>query len=272
MRYFWGTLFVLSIFGLSADTIASHGQQSLTAAEIITKHLAAVGGRQALAGFKSRVAIGTVKKENDPEFRMAIVSEAPNRVSAIYVFENYDWHLTYDGNKALVSGIRFPRELSPLQEKYQEMLTSGLMFNSISLYNILIDSESYGAKLEAKGTKKIKGRPTYVVEIKRAKAAPARLYFDAESFMWIRTEYGSASVSKPTGQFTNAVVPHGEDEWSVDFYFDTSDFREVDGVKLPFKFEQVITYPVLRQKKSGTISGTITEYQHNVPIDPKMFQ
>ncbi len=263
-------LFWTLIFAVGA--VSSDGQQSLTAAEIVNKHLSAVGGRQPLAGFKSRVAIGTVKKENDPEFRMAIVSEAPNRVSAIYVFENYDWHLTYDGNKAIVSGIRFPRELSPLQDKYQEMLTSGLMFNSISLYNILIDSESYGAKLEAKGMKKIKGRPTYVVEIKRGKAAPARLYFDAESFMWIRTEYGSASVSKPTGQFTNAVVPHGEDEWSVDFYFDTSDFREVDGVKLPFKFEQVITYPVLRQKKSGIISGTISEYQHNVPIDPKMFQ
>ena len=272
MRRFIEKSVLLGMLVFAMSPVAANGQQSLTAAEIVNKHLSAVGGRQPLAGFKSRVAIGTVKKENDPEFRMAIVSEAPNRVSAIYVFENYDWHLTYDGNKAIVSGIRFPRELSPLQEKYQEMLTSGLMFNSISLYNILIDSESYGAKLEAKGTKKVKGRPTYVVEIKRAKAAPARLYFDAESFMWIRTEYGSASVSKFTGQFTNAVVPHGEDEWSVDFYFDTSDFREVDGVKLPFKFEQVITYPVLRQKKSGTISGTISEYQHNVPIDPKIFQ
>ena len=100
-------LFWTLIFAVGA--VSSDGQQSLTAAEIVNKHLSAVGGRQPLAGFKSRVAIGTVKKENDPEFRMAIVSEAPDRVSAIYVFENYDWHLTYDGNKAIVSGIRFPR-------------------------------------------------------------------------------------------------------------------------------------------------------------------
>jgi hypothetical protein len=68
------------------------------------------------------------------------------------------------------------------------------------------------------------------------------------------------------------VVPHGEDEMTVDYYFETSDFREADGVKLPYKFEQVVTAPILRQKKAGSISGTITEYRHNVAIDPKMFQ
>jgi hypothetical protein len=58
----------------------------------------------------------------------------------------------------------------------------------------------------------------------------------------------------------------------VDFYVETSDFREVDGVKLPFKFEQVVTYPILTQKRVGTLTGTIVEYRHNVEIDPKMFK
>lgn len=274
MRYFGWFLILLSLFTLSSGTtgaIAADEKQTLTAAEIINKHLAAVGGKEALAKFKSRVAVGTIKKESDPEVKMAIVSEAPNRVSAIYVFESFDWHLTYDGKKSIVRP-QFGKTLSAFQDKMQEMLASGLMFNSISLYNVLVDSESYGAKFEAKGMKKIRDRATYVVEMRRPKVAPARLYFDAETFMWVRTEYGKASISKPMGTFTNAVVPHGEDEMTVDFYFETSDFREADGVKLPYKFEQVVTTPILRQKKSGTITGTITEYQHNVDIDPKMFQ
>ena len=270
MRDLFCCVLLLLLSAVTTSTTASDDKQSLAAAEIINKHLAAVGGKQALARFKSRIAIGTVTKEKDSGIQMAIMSESPNRVSAVYVFEKYDWQLTYDGNKSIIRPL-FPRALSRIQDKYEEVLASGLMFNSISLYNVLTDSETSGAKFEAKGTKKIGDRLTYIVEMKRPKAA-ARLYFDAETFMWLRTEYGRASFSKPMGQFTNEVVPHGEDEITIDFYFETSDFREVDGVKLPFKFEQVITYPYIHQKMAGSISGTITEYRHNVAIDPKMFQ
>ncbi len=263
---------ILLTFSFPANPTILGDQPQLSATEIINKHLEAVGGKQALTKFKSRVAIGTVSKENEPNVRMAIMSESPNRVSAIYVFEKFDWQLSFDGKNPIIHPLIFPRDFAPIQDKYQEMLASGLMFNSISLYNILTASESYGTKLEAKGTKKIKDRVTYVVELKRAKGATARLYFDAETFMWIRTEYGRASLSKSIQPFTNDVVPHGDDELTVDFYFETSDFRDVDGVKLPFKFEQVVTYPILRHKRAGTMSGTISEYQHNVPIDPKMFQ
>ena len=57
----------------------------------------------------------------------------------------------------------------------------------------------------------------------------------------------------------------------LDFYFETSDFRTVDGVKLPFKFEQGVTYTI-QLKKVGTLSGTIVEYRHDVTIDPKMLK
>ena len=271
MKYFLCCLILLLLLGSAISTVTADNPQAPTAAEIINKHLAAVGGKEALAKLKSRIAIGTVKKENDPGIKMAIMSEAPNRVSAVYVFGKYDWQLSYDGSNAIIRPV-FPRALSPIQDKYGEMLASGLMFNSISLYNVLLTPEAYGAKFEAKGTKKIKNRVTYVVEVKRAKAGSARLYFDAETFMWVRTEYGKATFSKPMREFTNESVAHGEDDNSVDFYFETSDFREVDGVKLPFKYEQSITYPQLHQKMSGAMSGTITEYRHNAPIDPKMFQ
>jgi hypothetical protein len=90
--------------------------------------------------------------------------------------------------------------------------------------------------------------------------------------MWVRTDYGKVSFSRELRGFTNDVVNQAGSEITIDFYIETSDFRDVDGVKLPFKFEQVMTSPILRQKSVGTITGTIREYQHNIPIDPKMFQ
>jgi hypothetical protein len=73
------------------------------------------------------------------------------------------------------------------------------------------------------------------------------------------------------GTFTNDVTSKDE-ESTIDFYVETSDFKEVDGVKLPFKLEIVATKPILKQKDVGTITTTISEYRHNISIDPKMFQ
>ena len=269
-RNFTGIL----LLSLVAVCVVSRGNEdqkpALSAAEIISQHLDAVGGKQRLLQFKSRVAIGTIKKENEPEAKMAIMSEAPNRVAAAYIFLNYDWRLAYDGSKTSFRP-HLPRNYAAIESKYREMLASGLMFNSISLYNLLLQPAD-GVTFEAKGLKKVKDHDAYVVEVKRSKVDLMRLYFDAQSFMWVRTDYGKIHISKEIKPFTNEVVSHGEDELTVDFYIETSGFRDVDGVKLPFKFEQVVTSPILRLSRSGTITGTISEYRHNEPIDPTMFR
>ena len=216
------------------------------------------------------MAIGVAKKDNDASVPVAIMSEAPNRVSAIYQFEGFNWQLSFDAGKTIFRPA-ITRASSVIIQKYEEMLASGTMFNSISLYNALVDAESAGTKFEAKGTKKVRGRAAYVVEMKTAKGQPVRLLFDAENFMWVRSEYGSVRITKDMGTFTNAVGSKDE-ESTIDFYVETTDFKEVDGVKLPFKLEMVATSPILRQRNVGTIVTNINEYRHNIQIDPKMFQ
>ena len=267
-KYF--PLLLLSFLIMPLVNVVGQGEQKLTGDEIIDKHLAAVGGREALAKLKTRVAVGTVRKENEPEGRLAVMSE-PNKLSVFYGFRDFDLRMVYDGTSAWVRPA-MGKQVANITDKYEQMLASGLMFNSMSLYSLIASSKPGELKIEAKGMKKIDGKPAYVVQLKPAKGSAARLFFDAESFMWIRTEYGSASVSKEMGGFTNEVVNQGGSETTVDFYIETSDFREIDGVKVPFKFVQVVTSPILRQKAIGTISGTIQEYIHNGNIDPKMFQ
>ena len=256
---------VLINFGLASDE-----KPQLTADEIIAKHLQAVGGKEALAKIKSRVAIGIAKKDSDAAVPVAIMSQSPNRVSAIYKFEGYNWQLSYDGAKPIFRPT-ITRASGVVVHKYEEMLSSGTMFNSISLYNALIAGASSELKFEAKGTKKVKNRLAYVVEMKPGKGQSVRLYFDAENFMWVRSEYGSVRITKDMGTFTNAVTSKDE-ESTIDFYVETWDFKEVDGLKLPFKLEIVATAPILKQRNVGTITASINEYRHNIEIDPKMFQ
>lgn len=264
-------LFALALLGLPVAARAADDPPQLTAAEIVDKHLAAVGGKAALAKLKTRVAIGTVKKENEPDANMAIMSEAPNRVSAMYIFQNYTWQMTNDKGKVIFRPT-ITRDASIIESKYHDMLLTGAMFNSISLYNLLTDPEAGELQMDARGTKKVKNRPAYIVEIKRGKLDTVKLFFDTETFMWVRTEYGRVNFAKRMGGLTNDITARGEDQTEVDFFFETSDFKEVDGVKLPFKFEQTIAYPLIKQKKVGTITGIIKEYRHNIAIQPQMFQ
>ena len=133
-----------------------------------------------------------------------------------YQFEGFNWQLSYDGAKPIFRPT-ISRSAAVFVHKYEEMLASGTMFNSISLYNILTQVESDDLKFEAKGTKKVKNRNAYIVEVRRSKAPALRMYFDQETFMWVRTEYGSVSYAKNIGTFTNDVVQHGEDQTNVDF-------------------------------------------------------
>ncbi len=261
---------LLCLIGLFAINAAAQDQK-LTGEQIIEKHLAAVGGREAMAKFKTRVALGTIKKEDEPEAQMAIMSEAPNRLSVFYGFRDFELQMIYDGTKAFFRPV-LRRDLATLSDKYQDMLSSGFMFNSISLYNLIASSSADELKFESKGTRKVAGKDAYVVQVKARKGPQIKVYFDTASFMWVRTDYGSTSVARQMGTFTNDVVNQGGTEATMDFYIETSDFRDVDGVKLPFRFEQTITAPFLRQKSVGTVVGTIREYRHNEGIDPKMFK
>ena len=262
--------YLIMTLAVPTATLATDDAAKLSGPEIINKHIAAVGGKEALAKFKSRVAIGTAKKDSDAAIPVAIMSEAPNRVSAVYQFEGYNWYLTYDGNKASIRPV-LTRAAAPIMHKYEEMLATGTMFNDISLYNVLAQGDSNQLKFEAKGMKKVRGRQAYVVDMKPEKGQPVRLYFDAENFMWLRSDYGSVHITKDLAGFTNNVQSYDQ-ETTFDFYVETSDFKEVDGVRLPFKFEIAATAPILKQKSVGTIVTTIKEYRHNIPIDSKMFQ
>ena len=111
----------------------------------------------------------------------------------------------------------------------------------------LLDYKERGTKVTLGAKDKVGDRDVLALSITPASGAPVRLFVDAQTYLPAKTI------------LTTEVPEVGPVEQSTEF----SDFREVDGVKVPFKLR--ITSSV----QSSTV--TVTKVEHNVKIDPALF-
>jgi Flp pilus assembly protein TadD len=114
-----------------------------------------------------------------------------------------------------------------------------------SFFNPLKLKNNY-AKVSLAGMSKIGYREVYVLDLQPATGGGERLYLDAQTYLPVRS---------------NAVMKIGTMSDAVEMYFD--DWKEVDGVKYPFFVSQ--KFPRL------TLSYTVKEIRHNIPIDARVF-
>lgn len=102
-------------------------------------------------------------------------------------------------------------------------------------------------RMEAKGAAKVGAAETWVIEASAKGGKPDRLYFDQKSGLLVREE---STVDTGLGEMT--------------FQIDLSDYRDVDGVKVPF---------LVKIPKPETMGFQIKldEVKHNVEIPDAEF-
>jgi outer membrane lipoprotein-sorting protein len=106
--------------------------------------------------------------------------------------------------------------------------------------------DSSYTKLEFTGTEKVDGSDAYVIKASNAGMAPDVLYFDAATGLLVRMD---SVIVSPQGRIQTTSL--------------FSDYREVDGVKSPFRF--------VTKLPQYDMVITITEIKQNTTIDPKIF-
>src|SRR5262249_42786138 len=112
----------------------------------------------------------------------------------------------------------------------------------------LLNYKGMGTTVELAGKEKVGDRDAYVL-IGKPKAGPViRYYIDAETYLPIKT------VMK-------VMVPQLGTE--VEQTQETSDFKDIDGVKVPFRIKT--------SSSIQTILVTVTQVEHNKQIDPSLF-
>jgi hypothetical protein len=225
----------------STRTTTTQSSTSLpTADQILDKYLQAVGGAGALQRISSRVEKG-ISISGDRKFPHEIYSQAPDKRISITHQPDGDAMTGFNGTSAWIE-ITAPnppgRDLTP-SETAAARLDADLKF-ALNARRVL-----GGAKVLAAET--IDGKPMYVVSGKPETMKPMRLYFDQQTGLLARV-------------LRYSEVPLGFTPVQMDY----SDYREVDGVKIPFRRTT--------SRPSGRSTVQIETVEQNVAIEAARFK
>jgi hypothetical protein len=236
----------LGAFGLTVPRPAL----AQSADEIIEKHLAAAGGRDVLGKLTTRTATGTISLTTPVGELMGTIevySKKPNKQRTVIKLD-----LTTLGGGPIVTDQRFDGTTGYLVDPINgNRAVEGTQLDAMrsgSFPTPLLNYKELGASLALSGREPIGGKEAFVMRFTPKAGPPVRMFIDSTTFMLVRTV------------ITLNVPQLGGD---IDQVVEFSDFRDVDGVKVPF---------VTKSTNSvQAITATMTSVKHNVAIEDAAF-
>ena len=211
-----------------------------SADDIINKYITAIGGQAAVDKIKTRVMKGTITTANGQTLTYEIVQAAPDRAYESFMAQRGAMERAVSGNTGWEKNPQGVHDLTGGQLADLKM--------SLQLFRNLKLKEQY-TSLRLGRKDKIGDREVYVITGATADKKRERLFFDAETGLLLRRiSYTETMIG---------IIPEQTD-------FD--DYRDVDGVKLPF----IIKLSPVDVGNPGS-TRTFTEIKLNVPVDESKF-
>ena len=210
-----------------------------TADQVLHNHLQAVGGAAALARITARVAKGSRVGADGVLVPEEVYQKAPNKLLIVTKYPEVVFQVGFDGGHGWARDSRGGSGAQIPDEQLAQLERDAELYGDIKL------KELY-PQIMFEGKADVGGREAYVLAAVSRKGRAEKLYFDARTGLLIRRyrEFKTA-----LGQFPTQT--------------DYEDYREVDGVKLPF---------TTRWSMPGRVWGRrITEVKHNVPLEDSLF-
>ncbi|MFZ1700012.1 MAG: serine hydrolase domain-containing protein [Pyrinomonadaceae bacterium] len=220
---------------------------AITVAELQKKAVDAVGGEANWRKITSRVVEADVDFENQGvQAKAKSWSKAPNRSAsqtklvALGKTIGNVWEY-FDGTTG-EEAVSF----APTEKFTGKRLDDIRLSNDF--YGMLDWTTNY-KKVEVTGTPKINGEACYLVSFEPKAGTPFQECYSTTTFLLLARS-GVISSSTSSQQVPYRVI--------------YSDYREIDGIKLPYK-------TVNNNIGNGNIVTTLTSVKHNVPVDDKIF-
>jgi photosynthetic reaction center cytochrome c subunit len=209
-----------------------------TAEQVLEKYYQAIGGAAAIDKVKTRVMKGTLTTANGAAIGYELTQAGPDMV--VSTVSSPDSGVIERGFNGTVAWEKSQRGLRDLGAD------TFAVFRRLSLYHDLKLAPQFTRMTVGKG--KINDRDVYVLRVTSVEGKREQLFFDAQTGLLIRR---SQTIPTPIGNIPEQI--------------DFEDYRDVDGLKMPF---------TVRQSSVDASSPAVkkfTEIKLNVPVDDKRF-
>ena len=258
----------------------------MTPEEVVAKHLASIGSADALAAAKTRIAVGKVKAITRTNSVRNIVGVSQfasdsDKVLLAMIFDLTDYpyeKVGYDGRKltiALFPGSGSRSALGDFFKSQETIFKQGLIGGALSSAWPLLDLAAKKPKLSYSGISKINGREAHKLTYAGSGNLEISLYFDAETFRHVRSEYrysiSAAMGNRPRGDVTSPTGDTGSQ--SVTRYKlveEFSEFKAEGSLTLPHTYNLQLT---IEAQRTSILEWTtnFVQFVFNQPIDINAF-
>lgn len=236
-----------AVYGTAAtdepDEVLKQAPGSPSADQVLAKYVQALGGTDRLSTLTSFSARGTYIGYGDAEKRpVEVLAKAPAQRTTIIHSLSGDVTTVYDGRQGWTAAPETDTPI-PLRTLAGGELEGARLDAELS-FPAGISQAVTGWRGAVPAT--LGDRDVLVIQGTSALRFPVKMYFDAETGLLVRL-------------IRYADTPVGRNATQIDY----SDYREVGGVKMPFRW--VVAW------QSGNATFELSDVQANVPIDAKMF-
>ena len=242
-------IFIQRVAAIVVVLAWAHVSSAQTADEVIEKSIAAMGGRAAMEKIKTRSMTGDISlttPAGDIPGTVEITNAAPNKSRTVIKAD-----LSAFGAGPLVIDQRFDGTSGYVLDSLQgnRDITGNQLDNmkANSFPHLFLAYKAMGTTVKLIGKEKVGDRDAFLLTFEPSTGSVVRQFVDAESYL-------------PVQAIIKANLPQLGD---IEQTMIASDFREVDGVKVPFKVQ--VTSP------ATGFTMTFSKIANNVAVDEKAF-
>jgi hypothetical protein len=254
--------------------------KKLTADEVIASHLDSIGTAEARSAFKSVVAQGTVTSTirvggaGSGKGGAVMASQGSMSLMGL-IFGQQEYSnekVAFNGQKLTLGeyrpGVR--TRFGDFLKSHDVLFREGLLGGTLSTSWPFYEMNERKPKLQFQGTKNIKDRKAYVLsyEPRSGGNLDVKLYFDAETFQHVRSEY-LQEFSAPSVTNPNKAARQKGTRFKLTEEF--SDFRSEANLVLPHTYKIQLTIDTEGDPLLQDWIVTLSQFVFGKTLDAKQF-